>query len=269
MNGEGDDMEIQRILEAYYTNFDEDARLTTRHGMVEFLTTMRYIEKYLKPGLRILEVGAGTGRYSHALARMGFRVDAVELTEHNIGVFRENTADGETVTITQGNATDLSGFRDEQYDITLLLGPMYHLFTQADKVRALSEALRVTKKGGVVFAAYCMADASIIQHGFVRGNIHRLIEEKMLDMETFETFSRPIDLFELYRRENIDALMSGFDVHRLHFVAADGFTRHISGTVDEMDDAVYETYLRYHFAVCERPDMVGISHHTLDIFRKN
>ena len=52
------------------------------------LTTMRYIDKYIKPGDRVLEIGAETGRYSHALARQGYAVDAVELVEHNIEIFR-------------------------------------------------------------------------------------------------------------------------------------------------------------------------------------
>ena len=100
-------MEVMKELTQYYSAYDEDARLRSRHGMVEFLTTMRYIERYLRPGMRILEIGAGTGRYSHTLARMGYAVDAVELVQHNIDIFREKTQPGEQVTIRQGNATDL------------------------------------------------------------------------------------------------------------------------------------------------------------------
>lgn len=136
-------------LQAYYATHDEDSRQRSRSGQVEHLTTMRYIDKYLKPGMRILEIGAATGRYSHALARMGYRVDAVELLEHTIRIFRENTQPGENITITQGNATDLSAFPEDTYDMTLLLGPMYHLFTQEEQRRALHEALRVTKPGGL------------------------------------------------------------------------------------------------------------------------
>ena len=110
-------------LKAYYETHDEDGRLLSRTGQIEFLTTMRYIEKYLRPGMRILEIGAATGRYSHTLARMGYQVDAIELLEHNIGIFRQNTQPGENLTITQGNAIDLSAFPSATYDITLLLGP--------------------------------------------------------------------------------------------------------------------------------------------------
>ena len=151
-------MNINQSIIDFYNQYDEDSRLVSKHGTVEFLTTMRYIEKYMKPGSRVIEIGAGTGRYSHALARQGYAVDAVELVEHNIEVFHRNTLSTENITVTQGNALDLSAFPSDQYDITLLLGPLYHLYTLEDKRQALREAIRVTKPGGVVFAAYVFSD---------------------------------------------------------------------------------------------------------------
>lgn len=261
-------MEIKDYLTNFYEHYDEDGRLLSKCGMVEYITTMKYIEKYLQPGMRILEIGAATGRYSHALARKGYQVDALELVEHNIEIFKQNTIEGEPVTITQGNAIDLSKFESNTYDIVLLLGPMYHLFTKEDKVKALSEAIRVTKKKGVIFTAYCMGDASVLCYGFIRGEIYNIIEKCMLNTETFDTFSNPWDIFELHRKEDIDKLRSEFNVSQLHFIASDGYTNHMRNTVENMDDRMYELYLKYHLAVCERPDMVGYSHHTLDIFRK-
>ena len=94
-------METNQYLIDFYSSYDEDSRLSTlKHGTVEFLTTMRYIEKYIRQGDRVLEIGAATGRYSHTLARQGYTVDAVELVEHNIEVFRKNTLPDEKITIT-------------------------------------------------------------------------------------------------------------------------------------------------------------------------
>ena len=262
-------METKEILSNYYTGYDEDGRLRSKHGMVEFLTTMRYVQRYLRPGMRIMEIGAATGRYSHELARQGYWVDAVELLEHNIELFEQNTIPGEKVTVRQGNAMDLSAFEDEIYDITLLLGPMYHLFSREDKLKALGEAIRVTKKDGIVFVAYCMGDASVLSYGFVRGRVHEIIEKCMLNPVTFDTFSNPWDICELCRKEDVDELRGQFPVTQLHFVASDGYTNHMRQTVDAMDDKTYEVYLNYHFATCERLDMVGYSHHTIDIFRKD
>ena len=261
-------METLQILTNFYSNYDEDGRLRSKHGLVEFLTTMRYIKRYLKPGMRVAEIGAGTGRYSHALAQEGYQVDAVELVEHNINLFRQNTLETEAVSIRQGNAMDLSFFVDETYDITLLLGPMYHLYTESDQIKALSEAIRITKKGGVVFAAYCNNDATMLQYCFGRAMIREQRYQRLIDFDTFKASSSPAELFQLYRREDIDRLMERFSVKRIHYVGTDMATNFMRDVIDAMDDELFELYLKYHFTICERADMTGATHHMLDVFSK-
>ncbi|EML9209966.1 class I SAM-dependent methyltransferase [Clostridioides difficile] len=263
-------METKQYLIDFYNTYDEDSRLALKHGMVEFLTTMHYIDKYIKSGDCVLEIGAATGRYSHTLARQGYDVDAVELVEHNIEVFHKNTQSNENISITQGNAMDLSVFPDNKYDITLLLGPLYHLYNKEDKQQALHEAIRVTKPGGVVFAAYVISDGCLIDEGFHRGNINvsEYIEKGLIDPQTFAAKSEPKDLFELVRKENIDDLMSAFNVTRLHYVASDGLALYMREAVDSMDDDSFALYLKYHLATCEREDLVGVTSHAIDIFRK-
>lgn len=261
-------METLKALTEFYSNYDEEGRLLSKHGQVEFLTTMRYIEKYLHPGMRILEIGAATGRYSHTLARQGYRVDAVELVQHNIEIFNSLTQAGENVTIRQGNAKDLNCFAEDSFDMTLLLGPMYHLFTVEEQLQALAEAIRVTKKGGIVMAAYCGNDATMVQFCFGKGMLREQRYQELVDFETFKASSDPAELFQLYRIEDIDNLMANFRTERLHFVGTDMATNYMRSTIDEMDDALFELYLKYHFTICERSDMVGVSHHFLDIFRK-
>lgn len=261
-------MDTLEILTDYYSHYDEENRLRSPHGMVEYLTTMRYVDRYLKPGMRILEIGAATGRYSHDLARRGYRVDAVELVQHNIDLFRANTQPGENISVQQGDARNLSVFEADTFDITLLLGPMYHLFTVEDQTRALREAIRVTKPGGVIYAAYCGNDATMVQYCFGRGMLREERYRKLVDPVTFKASSDPIELFVLYRKENIDELMAGLPVERLHYVGTDMATNYMRAVIDEMEPELYEMYLRYHFSICERPDMVGASHHILDVFRK-
>lgn len=263
-------MNTNQYLINHYNNYDEDGRLASKHGSVEFLTTMNYIGKYIKPHDRVLEIGAGTGRYSHALARQGYKVDAVELIEHNIEIFRKNTEPNERITVSQGNAVELSAFSDNTYDITLLLGPLYHLYTNEDKRQAISEALRVTKSGGIVFAAYVISDGCLLDEGFHRGNIDvsAYVENGLLDPQTFAAKSEPKDLFELVRKEDIDELMSVFPINRLHYVATDGCALLMREAIDAMSADAFEIYMRYHLATCEREDLLGVTSHAVDIFRK-
>jgi len=261
-------MEIYESLLDYYNTHDEDARLRKRRGLPEFLTTVRYVERYLTPNAKILEIGAGSGRYAHYFAQNGYHVDAVELIQHNIDVFRANTKPAEKVTITQANALDLSHIEADTYDITLLLGPMYHLYTEEEQLQAMSEAIRVTKKGGIVFAAYCNSDMTMYQCCFARNMIQHQVAMDKIDPITFKLYSLPEDVFQLYRKSDVDMIMSHFHVTRLHYVGTDMLTRFINETMDEMDDEVFDIYMRYHFSICEREDMIGATNHMLDIFRK-
>ena len=80
----------------------------------------------------------------------------------------------------QGNALKLSRFADETFDVTLLLGPMYHLYTFEDKVKALCEAKRVTKKNGLIFVAYLMNDYGVLMYGFKENMAKKCLEDGRL-----------------------------------------------------------------------------------------
>ena len=154
-------------LEQYYNKFNEEKRLDSRHGQVEFITSMKYIHEVLDSisqvssadttpiiapqDIKILDIGAGTGRYSVALANEGYDVTAVELVKYNLGILKKKNS---TVKAMQGNALNLKKLADNTFDVTLLFGPMYHLFGFEDKKKALSEAKRVTKPNGIILIAY-------------------------------------------------------------------------------------------------------------------
>lgn len=252
----------------FYNRIDEDSRLLSKCGQIEFLTTVKYIDKYLQNGMNIIEIGAATGRYSHHFARKGFTVEAVELIEHNIDIFKANTLSNENINIRQGNAVDLSFYPDNSFDITLLLGPMYHLYTVDEQKKALSEAQRITKSGGYIFVAYCMLDPSVLTRAFAENRLQEFIDTDLINIDTFETFFPPHGVFKLYTRDEIFELTSDLNVQRLHFVATDGYAPHMSKSVEKMDKFTYETYMKYHFKNCERQDLIGMSPHTLDVLKK-
>lgn len=251
----------------YYNNYNEDERLESKHGRVEYLTTTKYVHDYLKPNMRILEVGAGTGKYSLSLANEGYQVDAIELVQSNVDILISNIQSNQKIYATQGDALDLSRYRDETFDLTLVLGPMYHLYNDEDKIQCLKEALRVTKKSGQVMVSYCLNEATVIDWGFMRKNIKEAIAKNMLT-EDFHCKSYEKEIFELVRIEDIDRFNSHFDVVRDKLIATDGATRYIKQAINDMDEETYKIYLDYHFSICERQDLIGASHHCLDILIK-
>lgn len=251
-------------LEEYYGKFCEDKRLTRRHGQVEFRTSMKYIHDYLKPGDKILDIGAGTGKYSIALANEGYEVDAIELVKYNLGVLKSYNS---SVKAYQGTALDLSRYQDETFDLTLLFGPMYHLFSTEDKIKALSEAKRVTKTNGIILVAYVMNDYSILIHGFRDGYIKDALAKGKID-QNFQTHTSIEDLYSYIRIEDINYLNQATQLERIKIIASDGPADYMRPILNKMDEETFELFIQYHLSTCERIDMIGASSHTLDILRK-
>lgn len=251
----------------YYNNYDEDGRLKKKNRLPEYLLTMKYIEKYLTPESRIIEIGAGTGRYSIALADKGYDVTAVELVPHNIEIMKKKVKPEHNIKIYEGNACDLSFIDSNLYDIVLLLGPMYHLFNDEDKHMAISEAVRIARKGAVIYSAYCNND-TVMYKMFYKKRILGYLDSGLID-ENYHAKSSPNEIFELYRKPDIDELMKNYNVTRLHFVGVDMLSYLYSDKLNMLNKREFSEYMKFLDSICEREDLIGFSQHMLDVFRKD
>jgi len=254
-----------KYLEAYYNKFCEDKRLLSRHGQVEFLTTIKYIEKYLNEDLskKIFDDGAGTGRYSIYFKDKGYDVTAIELIKSNLGVLKTKTKDLKAYL---GNALDLSRFKEE-YDIVLIFGPMYHLFSLEEKKKVLEEAYKITKTNGYIFISYLLEDYAIIKHGFIDNNIIASIKNKKID-DDFKIQHCEKDIYDYVSLDEIDSIAKFDGLKRVQIIAQDGPTDFFRKEINKMDNDVFKLYLKYHFSRCERKDLLGASSHVLDILQK-
>lgn len=272
-------------LEEYYNKFNEEKRLNSRHGQVEYRVSMKYIHRYLDEAaakiietagsdneldenaargrIKLLDIGAGTGRYSVALAEEGYDVTAVELVRYNLGVLKKKAS---SVKAFQGNALNLKKLESDSYDVTLLFGPMYHLFGFADKKKALCEAKRVTKPGGVILVAYCMNEYSVITYGFKERHVLECIEQQRFT-DNFQTISTSKDLYDYMRIEDINALNEAAALERIQILSPDGPANYMRPFLNQLSEEEFEVFVHYQMAVCERAELIGAGAHTIDIVR--
>lgn len=260
-------MDRKEILNKFYTeDCNEDDRLISRHGQVEFITTTTYIEKYLKSGDKILEIGAGTGRYSLYYANKGYDVTSIEYIEHNVEILKSKITDNMNINASQGDALDLSRFEDNTFDITLVLGPLYHLYNDNDINKAISEAIRVTKQNGIIAIAYLTNDSIMIEWALLDNH---LIDGYPNDFdENFKLKRYPEGIFAPFYISEFKDIMSKYNIELLNNIATDGFTRHVKNKVDSLTDEEFNIYMRYHLSTCEREDLQGYSNHMLYICKK-
>ena len=250
-------------VNAIYKLFNENARLThSKAARVEFLTTVKYIEQCLKPGMRLLDIGAGAGEYSLYFAKNGHQVDAIELSDANVEAFSKKIKPDMRIVLQKGNALDLSRYEEQTFDIVLLFGPLYHLINATDRDRCIQEAKRVLKDDGVMFVAFINND--MIPFTEWRHDSHYLTTG-YYDKDTFKVEDFPFVFFTL---DQCRKMLKDNDIMILKEVASDGMSELLDDRINALDEAGYEQYLKLHFYCCEKPEMLGHSNHFLFVGKK-
>ncbi len=261
-------MERAEILNSIYNDQREETRLTrSRHGQLEYLTTMDYIHKLVPRGSKVLEVGAGTGRYSIALAREGYDVTAVELVANNLEVLRRNAAGLENIASYQGDAVDLRSFADHSFDAVLVLGPMYHLFEETEQRRALDEAIRVAKPRGIIMVAF-ISVYQIMYSNYLSGNFRAGMEENF--DKDFRVKHYKEQGFTGFDIQEFEALFSNKPVQKIALAGTDSVLKLAEQTPGFcLSDEDFKLFAAYHLKTCETRELLGSHSHLLYICRKD
>lgn len=261
---------LDNVLDGFYKDgYVEDERLKSdKMHYIEFITTTHYIDKFLKPGDRLLEVGAGTGAYSLYYANKGYQVDALELVQANVDVMKNKIKDCMNINVVQGNALDLSMYEDNTFDVTLVLGPLYHLFKKEEEEHAIKEAIRVTKPNGKILIAFILFDLTMLTWGFQGKNIYENYgDNKQVSLDFKPNNSEEL-IFNMRYFDEVKKLMNRFDVKKLCYIATDGIGRVMREDIDNMTEEEYKMFVDYHLSICEREDLIGYSGHILSIIEK-
>ncbi|MCR5495170.1 MAG: class I SAM-dependent methyltransferase [Treponema sp.] len=254
-------------IEKYYNKFNEDHRLTTRHGIVEMSCTMHHIKNAIagRSGLEIADIGCGTGRYSIELCHMGHNLTAVELVKRNIEVLRSKH---EKIKTWQGNALDLHFLDEKRFDITLCFGPMYHLHTEEERLCVMEELKRITKTGGLIFIAYIMNENAIIRYCFGENKINECIKNGWLTSD-FHTITQPEDLYSYVRLDDINAIQKKSGLERVNIFNQEGAADYMRRELNAMDEESFSHFVEYTISISQRPELLGAGTHIVDVLKNN
>ena len=257
----------EEILRKFYSQYEEDGRLErTVHGRLEYAVTMHYIHKFADKNSKVLELGAGTGRYSVALAREGMDVTAVELVEKNLEILRKNGAGLDNLTSLRGDAADLSFLESGRFDVTLVFGPLYHLYESEEVHRAIDEAIRVTRPGGVLLFAFLSVYA-IMYSNYFCGNWSAGQAENFTDDNRVRHFKE--QLFTGYDVTEFEDLFRNKNVTHLTTAGVDGSVEPLEKRPDfSVPEADFPKLTEWVLSHAEKRELLGGTNHLLYICRK-
>ena len=254
----------------HYARGIELERLATGPtSRLEFARTKELLEQYLpSPPASVLDVGGGPGVYATWLSGLGYTVHLIDPVPLHVDQATEAASRSSTpFTAALGDAREIDR-QDSTFDAALLLGPLYHLTERAERIRALREAARVVRPGGIVAAAAISRFASLLsgmREGYlgdptfdaiVQRDLHDGQHRNPTEREEWFTtayFHHPNELAE----EFTDV---GLRLEALFGVEGPGA---LIGPLD--DPERWDDLLRVARAVEREPSVLGVSDHLLAI----
>ena len=260
----------------YYNNDPEREHSRLERHQLEYDMTWRYLTQYLPSQGHILEVGAGTGRYTLELAKRGYRVTVVDLSEKLLEIGRRSISEEgleKQVQFLLGDARDLSQIIEKDFDAVLVMGPLYHLLEEADRKAALTNAFGRLKEGGILFSSFISRFGII---GDLLRNVPDWIEEQGEVQSILEIGKNPHHIrgsgFRGYfvRFTEVPPLHEEIGFETINIAGIE------PGISSEDGDACYnklqgrqrQLWLDLFYKVSTEPSIIGASRHILYIGRK-
>ena len=155
---------------------------------------------------------------------------------------------------------------DSTCDLTILFGPLYHLHSDKDRLKAFSEVKRITKPGGIILAAYVMNDYSVITYCFREERINGIFETGHID-ETFHVRPSEEELYEYVRLEDVERLNTLAGLKRMKVFSPDGPSDYMRRELNAMSEETFARFVQYQIINAERPELLGAGSHLVDVLR--
>ena len=240
----------------------------------EFLLTCRMLNRYIKPGDKVLDIGGGPGRYSHYLAAKGCKVTLLDLSEENTKfAAAEATRQGLSIKVVTGDAREVDLLVSGQFDHVLLMGPLYHLLEEADRVKAVNAALSTLAPGGILFASFINMTSGIIyamkfQPEYIADTSPSSLEyiEKFLAQENYA--GRAFTQAFFIQQNEILPFMAQFPLQKLHLFGQEGITSPCEDNIMSQPKEITDLWLDLCEKIWEREEWLSWSEHLMYVGRK-
>ncbi len=261
---------IKNIREFY--NNSVEIEWNRIDGKPEFILTCRFIDRYIKPGDKILDIGGGPGRYSLYLAEKGCEVTLFDLSEGNIDFARKRAIETNLALKTVcGDACVVDELVNEQFDNVLLMGPMYHLLEESKRVKAINASLKLLKKGGVIFVSFINMFAGMIyamkfKPDIVADPIEQAFHDAFLENRSFSGMAFTNAYFA--KQDEILPFMNQFPLKKLHFIGQEGITSPCESNIMCQTEEIIKLWLDMCEKVCEREELLSWAEHLMYIGEK-
>lgn len=267
-------MNDREIIKQFYDNgYEQEWRRIADRP--EFLLTCRFLDRYLKPGDTVLDIGGGPGRYSVYLAKRGCSMTLFDLSEGNVRSAKIHAEEaGVEIETVQGDACHADEILEgRQFDHVLLMGPLYHLLEESERTMAVNAALNLLKPGGTLFASFIGMMGGII-YGMKKAP-DVIISQVPMEMEFNRCFregkSYSGDAFTRAHFTQIgDALefMGRFDLEKLHFFGQEGIMSPCEEKIMACSKEVVDAWVDLSEMLCDRPEYLTWSEHLMYVGKK-
>lgn len=268
------DESIETVRRHYNQNAQEEWDRLNHHPF-EFELTTWMMDKYIRPGETILDIGGGPGRYSLHYARKGCSVTLADLSEGNIALAGQKARElGVSIRTHAVNCLELDSLQLGTFDHVFLMGPLYHLPQESQRVEAVRVALRHLKPGGKLYVSFILAFAGVIFDLRNAGNIEADVANPdcgyLIDcVENGENYTGPgFTTVCFYHQRQILPFMEQFPLQKLHLFGQEGFLAPNEHELLQRSPGEIQTWLTLARRYLELPELLSYSEHAMYIGRK-
>ena len=266
--------DVESVRKFYNGGPEQEWVRLERHPF-EFILTTWMMDKYIRPGDSVLDIGGGPGRYSIYYAKKGCDVTLAELSEGNVALAQSKAGEaGVSISAYAKNCLELDELHLGQFDHVFLMGPLYHLLDEADRVRAVEIALRHLKPGGNLYVSFILLFANIIYNlqngGHLVADCANPYAASVMDaVVSGQDWGGPaFTTAYFYNQRNILPFMERFGLERLHFFGQEGILSPCEPRLLIRDQEEIDQWVELTKKYLEVPELLSYSEHAMYIGRK-